>query len=362
MKMNTTNNILKSVLLCLVSLVVPVAAMAENKVYVEDFSIIPGQEATVNVMMDNEDNISSLQIDLVLPAGLEYVKESAVRNTERLTRNSHSLNATDFPDPTVTKRFTIFAKGTTPSSTAIKGNSGMIFSFNVKAAKTFNGGKLVLRNVIGSDATVVPAEEKPMNDSEMSVKANAGTFSLSPEALSITLNDKDTVDVYMANTITLSAFEAKLNLPEGVEVEEMLMGDRLSDNVSVNYIAESGKILVESLTNDEFAESDAPLFSIVLKGVAKGTGTLSLSNVFVSNGFAAFDTEGTANEVAVTVSALLGDVNNDGEVTPADVSMMASYLLGQEPEGFDESAADINEDGDITPADLSLLVSMLLGN
>ena len=360
MKMNTTNNILKSVLLCLVSLVASVAAVAENKVYVEDFSIIPGQEATVNVMMDNEDYISSLQVDLVLPAGLEYVKESAVRNTERLTRNSHSLNATDFPDPTVTKRFTIFAKGTTQSSTAIKGNSGMIFSFNVKAAKAFNGGKLVLRNVIGSDATVVPAEEKPMNDSEMSVKVNAGTFSLSPEAVSVTLNRKDTIDVYMANTITLSAFEAKLNLPEGVEVEEMLMGDRLSDNVSVNH--ENGKILVESLTNDEFAESDAPLFSIVIKGVAKGTGRLSLSNVFVSNGFAAFETEGTANEVAVTVSALLGDVNNDGEVTPADVSMMASYLLGQEPEGFDESAADINEDGDITPADLSLLVSMLLGN
>lgn len=359
--MNTTNNILKSVLLCLVSLVASVAAMAENKVYAEDFSIIPGQEATVNVMMDNEDYISSLQVDLVLPAGLEYVEETAERNTARLTRNSHSFNVTDFlPDPTVTKRFTIFAKGTTQSSTAIKGNSGMIFSFNVKAAKAFNGGKLVLRNVIGSDATVVPAEEKPMNDSEMSVKVNAGTFSLSPEAVSVTLNRKDTIDVYMANTITLSAFEAKLNLPEGVEVEEMLMGDRLSDNVSVNH--ENGKILVESLTNDEFAESDAPLFSIVIKGVAKGTGTLSLSNVFVSNGFAAFETEGTANEVAVTVSALLGDVNNDGEVTPADVSMMASYLLGQEPEGFDESAADINEDGDITPADLSLLVSMLLGN
>ena len=307
--MNTTNNILRSVLCCLVSLVATVAAMAENKVYIESFSIVPGEKATVNVMMDNDDDISSLQLDLNLPAGLTFLGNEE-RNTERITRTSHTLNATDYP--AVTKRFTIFAKSVTPEKTVIAGKSGVLFSFDVKAEKWFNGGKVVLSNVIGSNAKAVPAVEKPMSNSSLDVKANAGTFSLAPEAVSLTFAKKDTVDVYLANTIALTGLEARVNLPEGVEVVgDPLMGDRLSDNATVSYEAKSGKILIESLTNDEFAETDAPLFSIVLKGTAEGTGTLSLSDVLVSNGLAAFKVEGTANEVAVTVVDINTIVYND---------------------------------------------------
>ena len=424
--MNTTNNILRSVLCCLVSLVATVAAMAENKVYIEPFSIVPGEMATVNVMMDNDDNISSLQLDLNLPAGLTFLGNEE-RNTERITRTSHTLNATDYP--AVTKRFTIFAKGVTAAKTAIAGNSGVLFSFDVKADKWFNGGEVVLSNVVGSDATVVPAVEKPMSNRSQDVKADAGTFSLAPEAVSLTFAKKDTVDVYLANTIALTGLEARVNLPEGVEVEEMLMGDRLSDNAEVNYAAKSGKILIESLTNDEFAETDAPLFSIVLKGTAEGTGTLSLSDVLVSNGLAAFKVEGTANEVAVTVVDINTIVYNDlkekldsvttllndtlayirnytteagkawadseeadalvNELTEEGLYLEAAYQAGTLTEEYELAAkideygarigelaqkaadaeakalikiGDVNGDGEVTIADANMIVNYYLGN
>lgn len=424
--MNTTNNILRSVLCCLVSLVATVAAMAENKVYIEPFSIVPGEMATVNVMMDNDDNISSLQLDLNLPAGLTFLGNEE-RNTERITRTSHTLNATDYP--AVTKRFTIFAKGVTAAKTAIAGKSGVLFSFDVKADKWFNGGEVVLSNVVGSDATVVPAVEKPMSNSYLDVKANAGTFSLAPEAVSLTFAKKDTVDVYLANTIALTGLEARVNLPEGVEVEEMLMGDRLSDNAEVNYVAKSGKILIESLTNDEFAETDAPLFSIVLKGTAEGTGTLSLSDVLVSNVLAAFKVEGTANEVAVTVVDINTIVYNDlkekldsvttllndtlayirnytteagkawadseeadalvNELTEEGLYLEAAYQAGTLTEEYELAAkideygarigelaqkaadaeakalikiGDVNGDGEVTIADANMIVNYYLGN
>ncbi len=424
--MNTTNNILRSVLCCLVSLVATVAAMAENKVYIEPFSIVPGEMATVNVMMDNDDNISSLQLDLNLPAGLSFLGNEE-RNTERITRTSHTLNATDYP--AVTKRFTIFAKGVTAAKTAIAGKSGVLFSFDVKADQWFNGGEVVLSNVIGSDATEVPAVEKPMSNSYLDVKANAGTFSLAPEAVSLTFAKKDTVDVYLANTIALTGLEARVNLPEGVEVEEMLMGDRLSDNAEVNYVAKSGKILIESLTNDEFAETDAPLFSIVLKGTAEGTGTLSLSDVLVANGLAAFKVEGTANEVAVTVVDINTIVYNDlkekldsvttllndtlayirnytteagkawadseeadalvNELTEEGLYLEAAYQAGTLTEEYELAAkideygvrigelaqkaadaeakalikiGDVNGDGEVTIADANMIVNYYLGN
>ena len=424
--MNTTNNILRSVLCCLVSLVATVAAMAENKVYIEPFSIVPGDMATVNVMMDNDDNISSLQLDLILPAGLTFMGNEE-RNTERITRTSHTLNATDYP--AVTQRFTIFAKGVTAAKTAIAGNSGVLFSFVVEAKEWFNGGKVKLSNVVGSDATVVPAVEKPMSDSNLDVKADAGTFSLAPEAVSLTFAKKDTVDVYLANTIALTGLEARVNLPEGVEVEEMLMGDRLSDNAEVNYVAKSGKILIESLTNDEFAETDAPLFSIVLKGTAEGTGTLSLSDVLVANGLAAFKVEGTANEVAVTVVDINTIVYNDlkekldsvttllndtlayirnytteagkawadseeadalvNELTEEGLYLEAAYQAGTLTEEYELAAkideygarigelaqkaadaeakalikiGDVNGDGEVTIADANMIVNYYLGN
>ena len=59
------------------------------------------------------------------------------------------------------------------------------------------------------------------------------------------------------------------------------------------------------------------------------------------------------------LDVLRGDVNNDGVVTPADISALIDYLVGG-AEGISETNADVNEDGSITPADISALIDMLL--
>lgn len=304
MKKNKHNNLLRTASLCFLSLFVTVAAMAGNRVYVEELSVVPGKVATVNVMMENEDNISSLQLDLCLPVGLTYVDASEERNAARITRTSHSLNVSDRGDlGDVAKRFTILSKGVKPEKTAIAGHSGMIFSFNVEVSELFNGGNIILTGVIGSDATVVPAAEIEMYDAATTVRANAGTYVLSPEAVSLTLAKKDTIGFYLDETITIVGLEAKVNLPEGVEIDEMLYGDRLSDNSTLTY--ENGKILIESLNNEPFESIEAPVFSIVLKGTTPTLGTMTLSDVLVSNGSTAFAVDGTG---AVSVEVV--DLNS----------------------------------------------------
>ena len=59
-------------------------------------------------------------------------------------------------------------------------------------------------------------------------------------------------------------------------------------------------------------------------------------------------------------ATLLGDVNNDGEVTIADVTALVNILLGKDASGYDLDAADANEDGDVTIADVVALVKMIL--
>jgi len=55
-----------------------------------------------------------------------------------------------------------------------------------------------------------------------------------------------------------------------------------------------------------------------------------------------------------------GDVNGDGQLTIADVTMLIDYLLGSVPASFNDVNADVNNDSGITIADVTMLIDMLL--
>lgn len=55
-----------------------------------------------------------------------------------------------------------------------------------------------------------------------------------------------------------------------------------------------------------------------------------------------------------------GDVNGDGQLSIADVTMLIDYLLGSVPASFNDVNADVNHDSGITIADVTMLIDMLL--
>ena len=57
---------------------------------------------------------------------------------------------------------------------------------------------------------------------------------------------------------------------------------------------------------------------------------------------------------------LLGDVNEDGIISIADVTTLIDYLLNLDPQPFNEINADVNGSSDITIADVTELIDMLL--
>ena len=57
---------------------------------------------------------------------------------------------------------------------------------------------------------------------------------------------------------------------------------------------------------------------------------------------------------------VLGDVNNDGHVTIADVTALVNALLSNNTGALHQQAADVNGDGNITIADVTALINMLL--
>ena len=68
-------------------------------------------------------------------------------------------------------------------------------------------------------------------------------------------------------------------------------------------------------------------------------------------------------------AGLVGDANNDGNVDVADITAIASHILGNTPESFNAENADVNGDGAINLADIQYLmqndkniISILKGN
>lgn len=90
----------------------------------------------------------------------------------------------------------------------------------------------------------------------------------------------------------------------------------------------------------------------------------------VNNGEVVGHKWGTTTITATTVNGLSascvvsvwmkGDVNNDGVINVADVTITSNYIAGLEPDNFTVEAADINGDGEITVTDAVLIAKLIL--
>ena len=59
-------------------------------------------------------------------------------------------------------------------------------------------------------------------------------------------------------------------------------------------------------------------------------------------------------------AGLVGDANNDGNVDVADITAIASHILGNTPESFNAENADVNGDGTIDVADITATAGIIL--
>ena len=68
----------------------------------------------------------------------------------------------------------------------------------------------------------------------------------------------------------------------------------------------------------------------------------------------------TKSFTTTDAAVLLGDVNNDGQVTITDAVGIVNYILGNPAKDFNEDAADVNGDGEITITDAVGVVNIIL--
>ena len=64
--------------------------------------------------------------------------------------------------------------------------------------------------------------------------------------------------------------------------------------------------------------------------------------------------------LAIAYPKYIGDVNNDGSITIADVTQLVNIILGKTTD-YNKRLADVNEDGSISISDVTELVNIILG-
>ena len=195
---------------------------------------------------------------------------------------------------------------------------------------------------------------------------------------SIKINSKGALSVKMKNTASVEGFSFDLYLPDGITVAkdanenpDVRLGTERTTSEQTNTftatILDNGalRVMAASTNGSVIGGNDGEVCVvnfIVGESVAQGDYTVYLRNIVISDENAkAYETAEISATITVTAPKTMdGDANGDGDITVADYTAIAHYIMGNTPEGFDERAADANKDGKVNVADYTAVTHLLL--
>lgn len=361
-----TNNILKGMasrfsatVMLLAMGCIAAFAQGNNKLYIEDFDIAPGETKPLDIILENEDPVSSLQFDITFPTGLSYVEESLERVTSRITRTSHSIVAAKQGENVY--RMGILSTSSETANSAVKLKEGALLRIKVKADIDYKGSSIKITQIIGSNGTVSDPVRLDMDDCVVNANVHVGDLKNEKPEVVVHPLEFATVDFALDNIIDIVGLQAVVTLPEGINLAEDKYGEyitysnRLSGNVvaSISLLpGETNKyqLLISSLTSDKFVGSEGTLFGLnIMANKSFKSGDIKVSDIKVSSVYGvSYD---LSNELSVSVASV-DDPSGDGAWDIDDVDSIIDLYL------FDEynSVNDLNADGvvDIDDVDIAI--------
>lgn len=354
-----------------------VAAVAgSNKLYLRagadgtpnEFSIVPGQTKTIQVVLENEDPVSYLEFRLVpLNDKLEYVG-SVSKVLERITTSSHKLEATKMQsDMKSWYQFGVLSTSATMAGSSIKGTSGAIIEFKIHASGDYvpntDEPDFRLENVMGCDATILEAKALPMEESDVYVAADVAKLSADDEQIPARPLSNISLGVSLDNTIVLNNFQCKVTLPEGVSFNNedcVTFSDRISENVLAGLNPIQGEensyvLLIQSVTNDPISGNAGNLFNLnLITNETFAEGDIILSDFIVSS---SYSVSYALDDVLSVGLKSVSDPSGDGTWSSVDISLVTDAVLN----GSEDLIYDADGDGTVSSADITVVVSKVLG-
>ena len=278
--------------------------------FIEDFAINAGETKELAINLTNEIAFTGFQADLYLPDGLEIEQEEDDYIFELTDRKGSDHVITSGKQANGAIRILCFSAKLNEFS----GSEGAVVKFRVTATNDFVGNyEINIKDIILAQT----------DDSEYQLPATTTKVEARMLAKSISL-DRTEVSLEATQTTTLLA-------------------NILPDNTSV-------KNVVWTSSDEDVAVVDE---NGVVTAIAIGEATITATT-----------TDGTnlSASCKVTVVPTLGDANNDAVINVTDIMVVASYILGNTPEGFVFEAADVTKDGKINIIDIVAIANIILSS
>ena len=204
-----------------------IAAFAQgNKLYIEDFDIAPGETKTLDIILENEDPVSSLQFDITFPTGLSYVEGSLEKVTSRITRTSHSILAVKQEESVY--RMVVLSTSSEMANSAVKLKEGALLRIQVKAAIDYKGSSIKITNIIGSNGTVSPSVRLNMDACKVNAGVRVGDLKNEQTDVVVRPLEFATVDFALDNIIDIVGLPTVVTLPEGINLAEDKDGEHIT--------------------------------------------------------------------------------------------------------------------------------------
>lgn len=135
---------MKKIVFMMITAITALVGSAQDRFYIEDFSIAPGETRTVSIMLNNETAYTAFQSDIYMPVGLTIEQEDGEYIFDLTNRKGRDHNIASQLQIDGAIRVMSYS----PSIKAYSGNSGPLVTFQVTADNDFKGHATILMKTI----------------------------------------------------------------------------------------------------------------------------------------------------------------------------------------------------------------------
>ena len=287
---------MKKIFLLSLCLIAALSASAVDKLYINNFTINPGETKQVEINLDNDSIYTALQADIYLPEGLTIEQEDGdylFDLTDRKGRD-HTIASTMLSSGAI--RILIASQ----TLKTFSGNSGALVTFNIIADNSFSGSKTIeMKNIIATD----DARVKHYMPNQLITVTQEGYTPPTPTGgddclyinnFSINPGETKQVEINLDNDSIYTALQADIYLPEGLTIEQedgdylFELTDRKGrDHTIASTMLSSGaiRILIASQTLKTFSGNTGALvtFNIIADNSFSGPKTIEMRNIIATD-------------------------------------------------------------------------------
>lgn len=256
-----------------------------NEMTILDAEVIIGQDVTIYVEIDNYQDFTAFQADIILPDDFEYIAGTAMLS-DRAVAGDHQLDVSEYikDGNTILRLFAASA-----DNTLFGGNGGVVVQFGLTCdidaedeSYPLDFEASIISDVLGANILT------EQNAGEITVFSNNTIIVVDAEGLT---NETITMELDIDNSLPFVGFEVEIVFPEGFTFypESLELTDRAAADHNLEVSALPGvdnayKVFVFSPSNSEFSlfEGAVATFHVKLPN-DPGTYDVEILNGIIAN-------------------------------------------------------------------------------